>query len=36
MPENRSVDWIISGDYFEAAVMHNVSFFIKEIKQRTW
>lgn len=34
MPKNRSVDWIISGDHLEAAVMDNVFLFIKEIKQR--
>lgn len=36
MPRNRSVDWIISGNYFKNAVKHNVFLFIEEVKQRDW
>ena len=36
MPGNRSVDWVISGNYFKTSVKDNDFLFIKEIKQRGW
>lgn len=36
MPGNGSIDWVISGDYFETGVIGTIFLFIKGRKQKGW